>query len=479
MSETEINSAERSHAIKLTYLDKSVQAPVMFLWMSSIVWLIGGILLGLVYSIKLYSPDFLTSSFPALVTGRVFTAHINVLVYGFALQALLGVALWVGVRLSQAKLTQSGMVVFATLLWNLVLTGGIKAILEGNGKGVLLLDIPQGYSVALLALYIVFVFGIIVRLLSSKAAQGSIASHFLAYGLIAFPWIAIIAYNLVFSIPGAHPLMTTAVAEWFQSALIYMFIVPVVAAGLLYVAPRSVQGVASNNLLIKLSFYGLIILAPCSGFEQLLGSPVPYFLPALSAACGVLLIAALVGIFFEVFGTLSQSAKELANRPSARFLWLGAVSVLVLAGLKLMQTLPLTADLFQFSGLDYFVWVWVALAVVGMSVAGISYFAVPRLTGREWVSKRVVRSHFWTGAYALGTFLMLGLLMAYFYAIAQQNWEVKWTVVNQQFTPVAMVITTGWFFGLLSTVAYALHLFIMWVRLGRLDEEGLSLEQAH
>ena len=343
MSETETNSAERNQAVQLTFLDKSVQAPVMFLWVSSIVWLIGGITLGLVYSIKLYNPDFLTENFPSLITGRVFAAHINVLIYGFSVQALLGLALWVGVRLTQVKLNQGGVLVFATLLWNLVLTGAIKSILEGNGKGVLLLDIPQGYSVALLALYIILTFGIIVRLLSSKLAQKSIASHFLAYGLIALPWISIIGYNLVFSIPGAHPLMTTAVAEWYQSALIYMFIVPVVSAGLLYVSPRSVQGVASNNLLIKLSFYGLILLAPCSGFEQLLGSPVPYFLPALSSACGVLLIAALVGIFFEVLGTLSQSAKELANRPSARFLWVGAVAILRLAGLKLIQTLPLTA----------------------------------------------------------------------------------------------------------------------------------------
>lgn len=479
MSETQMNSPERSQAIKLSYLDKSVHAPVMFLWVSAIAWLIGGIILGLIYSIQLYNSDFLTGTFPMLITGRVFAAHMNILVYGFALQSLLGLALWVGVRLSQVKLKQGGVLVFATLLWNLLLTGGIKSILEGNGNGVLLLDIPQGFSVALLALYIIFTFGIIVRLLSSKAAQKFIASHFLAYGLIALPWIAIISYNLVFTVPGAHPLMATAVAEWYQSALIYMFIIPVVAAGLLYVAPKSVQGAASNNLLIKLSFYGLIILAPCSGFEQLLGSPVPYFLPALSAACGVLLIAALVGIFFEVIGTLSQSAKELANRPSARFLWVGAFSILCLAGLKLIQTLPLTADLFQFSGLDYLVWVWVTFALVGMSVAGVAYFAVPRLTGREWVSKRVVRSHFWTATYSLGTFLMLGLLMSYFYAIAQQNWGLNWSVVSQQFTPVAIVITVGWFFGLLSTVAYAVHLFIMWVRLGRLDEEGLSLEQAH
>jgi cytochrome c oxidase cbb3-type subunit 1 len=79
---------------------QSCRVPVMLLLMASIAWLALGTLLCVISSIKLHGAGFLAGN-AWLTYGRVRPAFYDVLVYGFASQAALAVALWMLARLGR------------------------------------------------------------------------------------------------------------------------------------------------------------------------------------------------------------------------------------------------------------------------------------------------------------------------------------------------------------------------------------------
>ena len=84
-------------------IDKSVRFPVMLFFTSAAVWLFVATALGFLSSLKLAVPTMF-QDMPIFGYGRLFPAHMNALVYGWAMQAGMGVILWIMVRLTRVGL---------------------------------------------------------------------------------------------------------------------------------------------------------------------------------------------------------------------------------------------------------------------------------------------------------------------------------------------------------------------------------------
>ena len=76
-SQTPVNDA-----IRRAEIDLSLRHPVMFFFTSGAAWLAVAILLGIISSAKVHSPGFL-DGFSFLTYGRVQSAHVNALIYGW------------------------------------------------------------------------------------------------------------------------------------------------------------------------------------------------------------------------------------------------------------------------------------------------------------------------------------------------------------------------------------------------------------
>ena len=88
-------------------IDASCRLPLVVLFLSAAVWLVIGSAFALIASIKFHAPGFLADS-AWLTYGRVRPAGLNCLLYGFCLQAGLGVALWMLARLGRTTLASAG-----------------------------------------------------------------------------------------------------------------------------------------------------------------------------------------------------------------------------------------------------------------------------------------------------------------------------------------------------------------------------------
>ena len=83
--------------------DRSSAGPALLCLTLAVMWLLLGSFAGLVSSIKLHAPDWLTGS--AWITfGRIRPAHLNMVIYGWSSLAGIGIALWLTPRLLKTRL---------------------------------------------------------------------------------------------------------------------------------------------------------------------------------------------------------------------------------------------------------------------------------------------------------------------------------------------------------------------------------------
>src|SRR5262245_62856450 len=133
------SNATRSPLLAEIYL--SARLPLVVLFLSAGVWLVLSSLFGIVASLQFHKPTMFANT-AWLLYGRVHPAATNSFLYGFCIQAALGVSLWLLCRLGRARVFQSLLITFGAKLWNLGVTVGVIGILAGDGTGHKNFDMP-------------------------------------------------------------------------------------------------------------------------------------------------------------------------------------------------------------------------------------------------------------------------------------------------------------------------------------------------
>ena len=151
-------NANASTPVTDRQIDASCRVPLLALFGGAALWLVLGLILALIASIKFHAPDFLADC-PLLTYGRVQPAANDLILYGFAIPAALGVVLWIFARLSQVELVLPMVPVVAANLWHLGVLIGFVGILLGNSTGFLWLEFPRPATPLLFAAF-VLIYGI-------------------------------------------------------------------------------------------------------------------------------------------------------------------------------------------------------------------------------------------------------------------------------------------------------------------------------
>ncbi len=123
-------------------IDASCRVPLLALFGGAALWLIVGLVLALIASIKFHKPEFLADC-SLLTYGHVQAAANDLILYGFAIPAALGVILWIFARLSRAELVLPLVPVVAANIWHVGVLIGTIGILAGNSTGFAWLEYPR------------------------------------------------------------------------------------------------------------------------------------------------------------------------------------------------------------------------------------------------------------------------------------------------------------------------------------------------
>ena len=458
-------------------IDRSLRHPVMFFFTSGAVWLVVSILLGVISSAKTTSPGCLDSC-GWLTYGRTYAAHLNTLVYGWGCQAAFGLLIWFMARLSRKECRNAGMILIAGHVWNAAVAVGVLGILGGASTGKPWMEFPAAVWPVLLVSYLTIVMGSLVQFRCREGGHVYVSQWYLLGALFWFPWVFLTAHLFIFVFDG-HPAMAAGVNAWFKATMILLFFAPVGLASAYYLAPKVTgRPVYSYNLAI-FGFWTLAVVAPWAGMQKLAGAPIPQFLPYVGAAATVLVLIPAIAVGVNILATVRGHGSIVAASPSLRFTVTGVIGFVVLGVLGMFMNAFGGLRLTQFSYAGYG---YETLALYGFfsmcSFAGI-YFIVPRITRREWLSRRFINWHYYLSIYGILTVVISAILGGFMQGVAQEEWNRSWFDAATRGYSYGIGITAAWIFILLGNIFFVFHLLLMWARLGRRSQHPTLLVKPH
>jgi cytochrome c oxidase cbb3-type subunit I len=370
---------------ELTATDSSSRHPLMILLVSGLVWLVVSGALSLLAAIQLHSPGFLAHC-SLLTYGHTAVLAETSFVYGWLANTGLALALWILGRLAGEPLRAQNWVIGGAIFWNLAVTGAIVGVSVGDATGFEFLGLPKYVQLMMLFSYgAIAVSGLLAW--SGRLRQVSFAAHwYAAAALFLFPWILSIAHVMLFAVP-VRGVVQAIVAGWFAQSAWTLWMAPLALTVAYYVVPKVTGKVLPSYEFASLGFWCLIFVGGLTGGRHLLGGPVPAWIPSVAVVSCALLFFHTVVVLLNLRGAFSGSGIAL------KFIAFGLAAYFVGAVGDALTSFHSVALHTQFTFFDE---AQKQLALYGAAstiLFGGVYYALPRITGKAWLSAGLVRAH--------------------------------------------------------------------------------------
>lgn len=368
--------------------DLSVRAPVLWFTVSATVWLIVGSLAGLAVSLKFNLPDWWVQT-PALTFGRLRPIHLNVVAYGWLSMAGIASALWLLPRTLRTPLRGGRWAVAGAVLWNVGMVLGVGALAAGWTDGLEWLEFPwhvDGLFVVAGALAGV---PLLLSLRDRQVEHLYVSTWYVAAALVWFPILFTVA-----NWPGVHFGVEHALVNWwFAHNVLGLWFTPLALAAAYYLIPKIVGRPIHSYQLSLLGFWALALFYSQVGVHHLIGGPVPTWVVTLSIVTSVAMVVPVIAVAVNHHMTVLGRFRALGTSPVLRFVVAGAM-MYTLASLQGSLT-----SLRSVNTVTHFTHYTIAHAHLGaygfasFVFFGAVYFFMPRITGVEWISRRLIDLH--------------------------------------------------------------------------------------
>jgi cytochrome c oxidase cbb3-type subunit 1 len=384
------SAAHGAELLQRASADASTGPLVFFFFSCAFAWLLVASAAGLVASIKLHQPDWLAGQ-AWLTFGRIRTIHLNAVAYGWAPMAGLGIALFILPRLLKTELVGARIAMLGAALWNAALIAGVGSIAIGLNDGLEWLEIPWQID-------ILFVLGgalvgvpLVLTLQRRRVDHLYVSVWYMGCALFWFPVLFLVA-----NVPGLHKgVQQAAMNWWFGHNVLGLFYTPLALASVYYFLPKVLgRPIASYNLSL-LGFWGLAFFYGQVGGHHLIGGPVPAWLITLSIVQSLMMVVPVAAFTVNMHQTLKGRLPALRHSPTLRFIGVGGLMYTVASVQGSLEALRSVNAVTHFTHYTVGHSHLGLYAFVTMVFFGAIYFIVPRITGREWPSPRLISAHFW------------------------------------------------------------------------------------
>ncbi len=384
------NAAEQP-SVTPVEVDASCRLPVLTMFVGAAVWLLIGTALALIASIKFHGPGFLADH-AWLTYGRVRPAAWNALLYGGAMQAALGVMLWMFGRMGGVKLACPLIAHAGAKLWNLGVLAGFIGILAGASTGSEWLEMPRYAAVLVFLGYGLIAASALLTVHRRTVREFYPSQCFLLAALFWFPWIYSTA-NLLLVVRPVRGVAQAVIAWWYAANLHVVWFGLVGLGIVFYFVPKLLERPLHSRYLALVTFWGLLLFGSWTGIPA--SAPVPAWIPAISTVAAVLLLVPLLATVINFGRTVSGQHSALGRETTLRFVGLGFAAYVVSAVMNAAVGFPVVGGVTQFT---WFVAAQHQVVIFGffvLVVTGAVYHIAPRITGLP-VCARCVTVHFWS-----------------------------------------------------------------------------------
>jgi cytochrome c oxidase cbb3-type subunit 1 len=360
-------------------IDASCGVPLLPLFNGAALWLVLGLALSLLASLTFHAPE-LFSCCPFMTYGHAVAAANDLLVYGFAIPAALGVMLWIFARLSQEKLELPLLVFIAAHLWHLGVLVGTVGIITGHSTGYQWLEYPRAADALLGVAFVLIAISAFATFGLRKERELYPSHWFLLASLLVFPWIYSTANLFIVTNHPVRGVGQAVINWWFANNLIFVWLALVGLGVAFYFLPKIANRPLHSRFWALFAFWTLLVFGTWLGIPA--GAPVPAWLPATSQYASLLMLIPIVAIAIILIKLLWKSGVKSFGGTYC-YLRFGSVMFLVSALMLVASGCP------DFSRKVEFTWFGAAqaqLQILGfatMILLGAVYEILPRTMGTE------------------------------------------------------------------------------------------------
>jgi cytochrome c oxidase cbb3-type subunit 1 len=377
-------------------IDRSTRVPVLLFFGSAIFWLLIGSVLGLLASFKMNFPELLASE-PWLTFGRVRPAHLNVVAYGWASAAGIGVGLWLMARLCRVPLRHHALLITAAITWNVGLLVGVLGILAGDSRSIEWLEIPNYASPILFVAFALIAIWVIIMFRFRKPGHVYVSQWYLLAAFLWFPWLYATA-NMLLTWAPVQGSAQGAINWWYGHNALGLWFTPIGLASAYYMIPKVIGRPIHSYYLSILGFWSLALFYSWNGLHHLIGGPFPAWMISASVVASVMMFIPVITVAINHHMTMRGHFQHLKWSPTLRFTVFGAMTYTLVSFQGSTMAIPFINNITHFT--DFSIG-HSHLGVYGfftMMMFGAMYYIVPRLVGWEWPSATLIRWHFWLAA---------------------------------------------------------------------------------
>jgi cytochrome c oxidase cbb3-type subunit I/II len=296
--------------------------------------LFAGVMLALVASTQLVLPDAF-SGVGMLSYGRVLPTATNVLIYGWLTIGLIGASYYIVPRLAGVELQFEPLARVGAVLLAIGVLAGAGGIDLGWSEGRTYLEMP------LFADFFILL-GLLIAVRVITATISDRTNHEMGpalWFLGAAPLWLLFAF-VVGNIPGLVGINSVIQTAFYRGALAGLWL-SVAGFGLVYYLIPKVTGgpPARPTKLAVMGFWSLGFVWAFAGAADLTYTPAPSWLQTIGVVFSIALFLPLAMLFTDLVGLMRGRWGRARNRMTIRFIGAGAILLLVMAVINLLQAL--------------------------------------------------------------------------------------------------------------------------------------------
>lgn len=401
-------------------IDRSMRWPAIYFLVSAVLWLLAGTLFAIIASHKLTNPAFMMFEEWASF-GRMRSAHLNAMAYGWANNVGFAVALWLMARLSRTAVKFVPIILTAAVTWNAAVTIGIWGILKGDMTSMEWLEMPPyitpllAFSYALIGLWAMIAFKY------RQTGHVYVSQWYILAALFWFPWLYSIAQIVIFFAP-ARGVVQAITNWWFAHNVLGLWLTPLGLASAYYFIPKVLGKPIHSYHLSLVGFWSLALFYNWAGTHHLIGGPIPAWVSTAGTVASVMMVIPVLVTALNHHLTVVGEASRVWASPTLRFTVFGAMSYTLTSFAGSAMAVPDVNVITHFTHFTVGHAHHGVYAFFTMVMFGAIYYMLPRLVHKEWPSSALIKVHFWCCGLGIGmmvTALSIGGWI--------QGWEMSQT----------------------------------------------------
>ena len=349
--------------------------------------------MGLLTALKFIVPT--VGEIEYLSMPHVRMLHTNINLFGWLLQADMGLVLWILPRILHNKLFSEKLGVLTGILYNIAIIGGYVCILLGRVKNVEYGEIPPPFDYMIAVCWVLFTTNVIGTIATRKVKYLYVTVWYVL-GSVIWTTFVYITGNMFSQMPMVTGINQANLIWFYVHNAVGLIFTPLGVAIAYYMIPKQLETPIYSHKLSMIGFWVISFVYVWTGAHHMIHGPVSYWLQTVAIIFSFSLIIPVMAVITNFFGTFATAPRGIRMKgPIPKLLMMGTVYYIFTCLQGPFQAIRSVNEITSKTD-------WVVghahMALFGafsyFAMAGILY-TVPKLAGRKLYSEKLGDLQFW------------------------------------------------------------------------------------